>query len=126
MGLFSKRAEKKEEQKHEKVAEVQPAPNENLLVSLPLNLIQPRISEKAGALGRLNKYVFVVKNKTNKVEVKKAVESKYQVKVVRVNIVNTKGKIKRLGQIAGKTPGFKKAIVTLKKGESIKGLTETV
>lgn len=126
MGLFGKKAEKKEEQKHEKVAEVQPAPNENLLMSLPLNLIQPRISEKAGALGRLNKYVFVVKSKTNKVEVKKAVESKYQVKVVRVNIVNTKGKIKRLGQIAGKTSGFKKAIVTLKKGESIKGMEANI
>lgn len=80
---------------------------------------QPWITERTGDLSNLRKYVFIVDKKANKPEVKKAVESLYGVKVSLVNILNTKGKQKRLGKKIGKVSGFKKAIVTLKKGEKI-------
>ncbi|MEK7549276.1 MAG: 50S ribosomal protein L23 [Patescibacteria group bacterium] len=80
---------------------------------------QPWITERTGDLSNFGKYVFVVDKKANKPEVKKAVESLYGVKVSSVNILNTKGKQKRLGKSMGKVSGFKKAIVTLKKGEKI-------
>jgi large subunit ribosomal protein L23 len=66
----------------------------------------------------------VVKKPANRVEVKKAVEKQYKVKVLNVNMINTRGKQKNFGRITGKTSPIRKAVVTLKKGESIKGLTE--
>lgn len=76
-------------------------------------LVVPRLSEKAGQLNRLNKYVFKVEGKTNKVEIRKAIEKAYGVKIARVNMVNVQGKARRYGRTMGKTSGFKKAIVTL-------------
>ena len=128
MAFFSRKKEEKLEVKAEKKQEDKPeavaSTSSDVSLSLPQVLVQPRISEKAGLLARLNKYVFIVKKKTNKVEVKKAVESKYKVKVVQVNAVNTKGKTKTFGRTIGTTSAFKKAIVTLRKGDSIKGLTD--
>ncbi len=126
MGLFFKKAADKVVEKKEgiQVSEVLTVETKDAVLGLPVSLVQPRISEKASRLIRLNKYVFVVKNKANKVEVKKAVEKKHKVKVVSVNIVNNKGKMKNFGRISGKRSDFKKAVVTLKKGDSIKGLTE--
>ena len=80
---------------------------------------QPWITEKAGDLSALGKYIFVVDKKTNKSEVKKAVESIYSVKVENINIISMKGKAKRLGRSLGKTSSFKKAIITLKQGQKI-------
>jgi len=80
---------------------------------------QPWVTEKATDLSGLRKYVFIVDRKANKSEVKKAIESIYGVKVEGVNIINTKGKAKRLGRSLGRTSAFKKAIVTLKEGEKI-------
>ena len=80
---------------------------------------QSWITERTGDLSNLGKYVFVVDKKANKPEVRKAVESLYGVKVSSVNILNAKGKQKRLGKTMGRVSGFKKAIVTLKKGEKI-------
>ncbi len=80
---------------------------------------QPWITEKAANAGALRKYVFVVDNKANKPEVKKMIEKIYSVKVAGVNIVNMKGKNKRLGKSMGKISGFKKATVTLKEGNKI-------
>ncbi len=80
---------------------------------------QAWITEKAGDLSGLGKYVFVVDKKANKPEVKKAIESIYKVKVSDINIVNVKGKTKRLGRSVGKTSAYKKAIVTLKEGYKI-------
>ncbi len=122
MAFFSKKTPA--ENKETAVAHVKAEPSQEVSLSLPLVLVQPRISEKAGKLAKLNKYVFIVKKKTNKVEVKKAVESKYKVKVLRVNSVNTKGKTKSFGRTPGMTSAFKKAIVTLRKGDQIKGLTD--
>lgn len=80
---------------------------------------QAWITEKAGDLSGFNKYIFIVDKKANKPETKKAIESIYGVKVNDVNIINTKGKSKRLGRSLGKTSTYKKAIVTLKKGHKI-------
>lgn len=95
-------------------------------VKVPAILVQPRISEKSGHLASLNKYVFKVKLSANKVEVKKAVENAYKVKVLQVNIVRNQGKKRNFGRMAGRTSAFKKAIVTLKSGEKIEGLTEII
>jgi len=80
---------------------------------------QPWVTEKAGDLSALGKYIFVVDRKANKSEVKKAVELIYNVKVENINIISIKGKAKRLGRSLGKTSSFKKAIVTLKQGQKI-------
>lgn len=115
------------ESKEEKKAEASDkAPQESIQISLPEELVQPRVSEKAGQLAKLNKYAFVVKRNANKVEVKKAVERAHKVTVTDVNIINVKAKTKRVGRILGKTSKFKKAVVTLKQGDRIEGVTETV
>ena len=93
---------------------------------VPGVLFGPRVSEKSGQLAEAGKYVFNVAKNANKVEIKKAVERSYKVNVVLVNILNTKGKTRNYGRTAGRTSGFKKAIVTLKKGQKIEGATETI
>lgn len=77
-------------------------------------IIRPIITEDS--MGRLpdKKYTFEVKSDTNKVEIKKAVEELFKVKVEKVNTLNVKGKQKRVGVHLGKTSDWKKAIVTLK------------
>ncbi len=82
-------------------------------------LKSPLISEKITALEENNKYVFKVFKNANKKEIKKAIEDVYKTKVERVNIINIKRKRKRIGRIEGWRSGYKKAIVTLKKGEKI-------
>ncbi len=77
------------------------------------------ITEKAGRLIELNKYVFIVDKQMNKPEVAKAIESMYGVKVSSVNILNKQRKIKRLRRNTGKIPGYKKAVITLEKGNKI-------
>jgi len=84
-----------------------------------LMIRQPWITEKATDLGGFRKYIFVVDRKANKSEIKKAIESIYSVKVKDINIINIKGKAKRLGRSLGKTSSIKKAIATLRKGEKI-------
>ncbi len=132
MALFSKKSDdQKDDQKKETsaldaVSSDASKSDKVPELKIPAVLLQPRISEKAGKLVSLNKYVFAVLKSANKVEVKKAVEKHYKVRVIQVNMVNTQGKLKNFGRIAGKTSGFKKAIVTLKKGDTIKGLTDVV
>ena len=82
-------------------------------------LVGPRISEKASKLNKESKYVFVVQNDANKISVKKAVEAVYKVKVLAVNIIKNSGKTKNFGRTSGRTSAFKKAIITLKPGQSI-------
>jgi large subunit ribosomal protein L23 len=89
-------------------------------------LKQYHLSEKTNILSSLGRYVFVVDKKANKIEIKKAVETVYDVHVTDVNIVNTKGKNRRYGRAEGRTSDWKKAIVTLKSGEKISGLAEGV
>lgn len=82
-------------------------------------LKEPHISERATALTKQNKYVFKVKTKANRVEIKKEVERLYNVDVINVNIINLPRKPRRLGRTKGFRSGFKKAIITLKHGQKI-------
>jgi large subunit ribosomal protein L23 len=83
-------------------------------------LVKPLVTEKATALGSENKYIFVIDNKANKLEVVKAIWSVYGVKPIQVNIIRMKGKRVSRGKIRGKRKDWKKAIITLKPGEQIK------
>jgi large subunit ribosomal protein L23 len=80
---------------------------------------QPIITEKATILSEQNKTVFKVSASASKIIIKKNIEKIFKVNVVKINIVNTKSKKKiKQGKISTK-PGYKKAIITLKKGQSI-------
>lgn len=83
-------------------------------------LIKPLITEKASDLGIINKYMFEVAKNANKIETAKAIKEVYGVKPISVNIINMKGKKVRYGKTVGKKKDWKKAIITLKKGENIK------
>lgn len=79
----------------------------------------PIISEKATDLSQLGKYVFLVDKDASAPEVKKVIESNYKVNVTDINVINAKPKRRRLGRSVGVKPGYKKAIVTLKKGQKL-------
>ena len=79
----------------------------------------PIITEKATILSEQNKTVFKVHEKANKRTIKKNIEKLFKVNVVKVNIMNTKTKKKIKQGKLSKRPGYKKAIITLKKGQSI-------
>ena len=76
-------------------------------------------TEKGSNLLPLNKYLFWVDKKANKIDIRSAVEELYKVKVKRVNTMIARGKKKRVRFIEGKTPDWKKAVVTLKQGDKI-------
>ncbi len=79
----------------------------------------PIITEKATVLSEQNKTVFKVHGKANKKNIKKNIEKLFKVNVIKINIVNLKSKKKiKQGKMSVKT-GYKKAIITLKKGQSI-------
>lgn len=87
-------------------------------------LIKPLISEKTDALSQdLGKYTFIVDKRANKIEIRKAVEEAFNVNVTSVNTAVMPGKLKvkftRAGVQRGRKSSFKKAIVTLAKGEEI-------
>ena len=91
-------------------------------------IIRPILSEKGTMLGEaLNKYVFQVEKQCNKLEIKEAIEEKFNVKIIKVSTMNLKGKnknmtIKSNGHILrtrGNQSSWKKAIVTLEEGSSI-------
>ncbi len=125
MAIFGKKAEVKEEVQYQKASDsVKPVQTSTL--KTPSVLVQPRLSEKASKLAASNKYVFRVLNTANKVEVKKAVEKAYRVHVVQVNMITTQGKSRTFGRTSGRTSDFKKAIITLKQGDKIEGLTDVV
>lgn len=79
----------------------------------------PWITEKAHFLSQSGRYVFLIDKSANKPEIKKAIKSIYKVDPIKVNIVNIRGKTKRMGQKIGKRIGYKKAIVELKAGQKI-------
>ena len=91
-------------------------------------IIGPLLTEKGSVLTEsLNKYLFKVDKKSNKIEIKKAVENKFKVKVNKVAIINVKGKLKSMSvkssgrtiRTQGKKSSWKKAIITLNKDSSI-------
>jgi len=83
-------------------------------------LQKPLVTEKVTNLGVHNKYVFAVANNANKVEVAKAIHHVYGIKPVKVNMIKMMGKITKHGKISGKRKNWKKAIITLPIGETIK------
>ncbi len=105
--------EKKEKTENLKKSEIKKEPTAWRALSFPY------ISEKATDLTEEDKYVFVIKDKANKNQVKKAVEELYKINVLKVNIVKIPRKKKRLGKYHGWKKGFKKAIVQVKKGQKI-------
>ena len=76
-------------------------------------IIRPLISEKGLDGVADKKYTFIVAKSANKTQIKAAVEKLFSVKVLKVNTVNCKGKLKRMGRNEGYTPDYKKAIVQL-------------
>ena len=79
-------------------------------------IIKPVISEKSMDDAQNRKYTFKVAVDANKTQVKLAVEEIFDVEVAKVNIMNVKGKAKRMGRYEGMTAASKKAIVTLTEG----------
>ncbi len=88
-------------------------------------IIKPIFTEKQTEMTDKfeNRYGFIVVPTANKVDIKNAIEELYKVHVERVNTIKYDGKLKsrftKSGVVQGRTPSFKKAIVTLKKGDSI-------
>lgn len=82
-------------------------------------ITRPHISEKAFDINEKGQYVFVVSDEANKSEIAKAIENFYKVVVSSVNIVRVPSKPKRYKGVVGVKSGYKKAIVTLKKGSKI-------
>jgi len=81
---------------------------------------RPLITEKATlARDEANKYAFEVDRRANKIEIEKAVEKLFKVKVLTVRTMNVAGKKKRVGRIVGRKSDWKKAIVTLAPGQTI-------
>ncbi len=87
--------------------------------SLPDLINRPLVTEKATRLLADNQYIFEVAPKATKPEIKAAIESLFDVKVVSVNTQNPPAKKKRVGRFMGSKPHFKRAIVTLAEGSEI-------
>ena len=84
-----------------------------------LVLKKPVVTEKSTVMNQASRYVFEVDTRANKMDVKNAVQLAFNVTVLKVNIMNIKGKKKRFGPKISKLPDRKKAIVTLSQGDSI-------
>ncbi|HOE91512.1 MAG TPA: 50S ribosomal protein L23 [Candidatus Cloacimonadota bacterium] len=83
-------------------------------------IISPIFTEKSTQAQSLqNAYTFKVSINANKIEIKKAIEKVFSVDVVDVNTIRMYGKPKRLGRYEGRRPNWKKAVVTIKSGQSI-------
>ena len=82
-------------------------------------IIAPVITEKSAKGADKNVYTFKVAKTATKTEIKWAIEKAFKVNVLKVNTLVTKPKDKRVGKYTGKTKTYKKAIVTLKDGETI-------
>ena len=82
-------------------------------------IISPNITEKSTALSEFNKVVFKVHKGAKKNSIKKSIEKIFKVNVIKINTINLKGKTKMVRNKKAYKPGYKKAIVTLKKGQTI-------
>lgn len=90
-------------------------------MSDPQDIIQaPLITEKGSLLvEKANQVLFKVRPDANKIEVKRAVEALFKVKVLKVRMTRCLGKVRRVGKNSGRLPEWKKAYVTLKEGDKI-------
>ncbi len=94
--------------------------NNNLSKEKAFNVIlKPVVTEKSTILSENNQIVFFVNINSNKIDIKKSIELIYGVKVNSVNIIRVKGKTKVFKGKVGKRSDFKKAIISLSKGQSI-------
>ncbi|MCK4796182.1 MAG: 50S ribosomal protein L23 [Spirochaetes bacterium] len=83
-------------------------------------ILKPWVTEKSTSLReKYNKYTFIVYKNVNKITIGNCIQRIFEVKPIHVNIINVKGKKKRVRYKYGYTSSYKKAIVTLKKGEKI-------
>ena len=88
-------------------------------INLYDKILSPLVTEKSTNLSEMNKVVFKVNTSANKRSVKKNIEKIFKVNVVKVNIINKQRRIKTVRGKKVKVQGYKKAIVTLKKGQNI-------
>ena len=82
-------------------------------------ILSPNITEKSTAISEYNKVVFKVNNKASKDSIKKSIEKIFKVNVVKINTINMRRKTKMVKNKKVFKSGYKKAIITLKKGQSI-------
>ena len=82
-------------------------------------IVSPNITEKSTYMSDFNKVVFKVDKNANKKFIKKSIEKTFKVNVIKINTINIKGKTKIVRNKKSYKPGYKKAIITLKKGQSI-------
>ena len=82
-------------------------------------IISPNVTEKSTSLSEYNKVVFKVSKNANKKSIKKSIEKIFKVNVVKINTVNIREKVKIVRNKKAFKSGYKKAIITLKKGQSI-------
>lgn len=82
-------------------------------------ILEPILTEKSNDAREQHKYTFKVAKKANKIQIMRAIKKIYNAEAVSCNVINMDGKKKRQGKFIGKTSSFKKAIITLKQGESI-------
>ncbi|MDZ7800415.1 MAG: 50S ribosomal protein L23 [Trueperaceae bacterium] len=83
---------------------------------------RPVLSEKAVSEIEAGKYAFFVHPGANRTQIKDAVETVFEVDVVKINLLNVPGKLKRMGRYQGRSPNRKKAVVTLAAGQKIQQL----
>ena len=88
-------------------------------INLYDSILSPLITEKSTNLSEINKVVFKVNNLANKKSIKKNIEKIFKVNVIKINIINKRRRIKIARGKKIKVPGYKKAIITLKKGQNI-------
>ena len=88
-------------------------------INLYDSILNPLVTEKSTNLSEMNKVVFKVNGSANKRSIKQNIEKIFKVNVVKVNIINKQRRIKTVKGKKVKVQGYKKAIVTLKKGQNI-------
>ena len=88
-------------------------------INLYDSILSPLITEKSTNLSEINKVVFKVNSLADKKSIKKSIEKIFKVKVIKINIINKQRRIKIARGKKAKVRGYKKAIITLKKGQNI-------
>ncbi|MFH1582596.1 MAG: 50S ribosomal protein L23 [bacterium] len=118
--LKKKPVVKKEEKPVERAEKKVLKPKEKKTKGISFNVLKsPHVTEKASDLTRKNQYIFKVWPRSNKIEIKRAVEDLFGVDVTAVRIINIHKKARRVGKTQGFRTGYKKAIVCLAKGQKI-------
>ena len=88
-------------------------------INLYDSILSPLVTEKSTNLSELNKVVFKVNSSADKKSIKKSIEKIFKVNVIKINIINKQRRIKIARGKKAKVRGYKKAIITLKKGQNI-------